>query len=293
LTALGPERIARELYSSKDAYQAIPTPEEFSDDHVRHYLDNGFIAIDNVFTQAEVEAAKEALAHLITGGNPEFKSVWFEEAAKGKQLSAEELEGYVRKLMWFVDFDPRLKALSEHRKIKRIVNRLLGSDSRMIQDMALLKPAHVGREKPWHQDNAYFLYSPFELVMGTWVALDAATPENGCMHVIPGSHKFGPRPHYHDRDCQLPDELVDRTKDTVVPLKPGGVMFFSGMIHHGTPPNQSPARRRAVQFHYASVNCRKLSGDEHEQFFADKKGYAGCAGHEFKKPARPVHDADI
>ncbi len=89
------------------------------------------------------------------------------------------------------------------------------------------------------------------------------------MHVIPGSHRGGPRPHYHDRDCQLPDEAVDVARDVMVPLKPGGVMLFSGLLHHATPPNRSPARRRALQFHYASVNCRRIDAQRHAQYFSD------------------------
>jgi ectoine hydroxylase-related dioxygenase (phytanoyl-CoA dioxygenase family) len=195
--------------------------------------------------------------------------------------------------MYFVEFEPRLKALSEHAVMRGILRKLLGSESNMIQDMALLKPPHVGREKPWHQDNAYFLYQPLNLVIGTWTALDEATAENGCMHVIPGSHLEGPRPHYHDRDCQLPDEVVKTELDTVVPLKPGGVLFFNGLIHHGTPPNRSSSRRRALQFHYASVDCRKMSGEEHERYFADRKGWAGCAGWALKKAIRPIHEAEF
>ena len=149
--------------------------------------------------------------------------------------------------------------MSEHAVLVAIVEKLIGSKAKMFQDMALLKPPRIGREKPWHQDMAYFPLSPPEWIVGTWTALDRATAENGCLHVIPGSHHAGPRPHYHDRDCQLRDEDVAVEKDVIIPLAPGGVLFFSGLIHHGTPPNNSAARRRSIQFHYASINCKKKS----------------------------------
>jgi phytanoyl-CoA hydroxylase len=99
------------------------------------------------------------------------------------------------------------------------------------------------------------------------------------MHVIPGSHKLGPMPHYHDRDCQLPDDRIDVDADVVVPLKPGGVLFFSGLIHHGTPPNQSAARRRAVQLHFAGADVRRIDAKRHAELFhedPDDPRYAGC-----------------
>ena len=168
---------------------------------------------------------------------------------------------------------------------------LLGGDEiAMIQDMALLKPPHVGREKPWHQDTAYFAMEPLELILGTWTAVDEATVENGCMHVIPGSHHGGPKAHYHDRDCQLPDEIVDVRRSLTVPLKPGGTLFFSGLLHHGTPPNRSAARRRALQFHFASTRCRKVELDQHAEHFHDAKGYAACAGWGTEQAPRPIAD---
>ena len=109
-----------------------------------------------------------------------------------------------------------------------------------------MKPPFHGAEKPWHQDTAYFDYTPLGGVIGVWIALDEATVENGCMQVIPGSHLDGPAKHYHVRDCQLEDGGVRVDRAVVVPLKPGGALFFSGLIHHGTPPNTSGDRRRAL-----------------------------------------------
>jgi ectoine hydroxylase-related dioxygenase (phytanoyl-CoA dioxygenase family) len=142
--------------------------------------------------------------------------------------------------------------------------------------MALMKPPLKGSEKPWHQDNAYFDWTPLEGILGVWIALDQATVENGCMQIIPGSQGEGPVPHFHVRDCQLDDRQVDVEHIEVVPLKPGGVLFFAGLIHHGTPANQSASRRRALQFHYAASHCRRMTFAEHMANFSDGAFYTGC-----------------
>jgi len=273
-TTLGPARIATSLYRYDNIHRPLANPAEMTDAHVRQYRELGFIAIENVFTPAEVAKYSEAITDLIAAGDPRIIS--FEESVRHLQLSPAEREGYVRKCMYFVQHEPRLKAMSEHPTLVRILEQLIGEPTRLMQDMALLKPPHIGREKPWHQDMAYFRYSPPERLIGTWTALDPATMENGCMHVIPRSHLAGPKPHYHDRDCQLNDEDVAVNDDVVVPLQPGGVLFFSALIHHGTPPNRSSARRRAVQLHYAGNSCRLIEGDEHAALFNDSLGYAGC-----------------
>jgi phytanoyl-CoA hydroxylase len=146
----------------------------------------------------------------------------------------------------------------------------------MIQDMALVKPPYHGSEKPWHQDTAYFDFLPLGGIVGVWIALDPATVENGCMQVIPGSQHDGPTPHFHVRDCQMADGRVRVDRAHVVPLRPGGALFFSGLLHHGTPPNLSGDRRRALQFHYAAAGCRNMTIQEHAELFNEGGAYAGC-----------------
>jgi len=276
LTSLGSEAIARRLYRSDNLCRAVSRPECFTDQHVREFHENGFVAIENVFAPLDIEGAIQGIHDLIGGKNSRFNSIEFEAVTEKKSLAPAEREPYVRAISYFIDYDERLRRLSVDQGFIAIVERLIGMKVRLIQDMALLKPPHLGREKPWHQDSAYFLLDPPDQIIGARIALDEATVENGCMHVIPGSHRFGPRPHYHDRDCQLPDETVDIERDLVVPLRPGGALFFSSLLHHGTPPNRSASRRWAIQFHFASTNCREIDADRHAAYFRDCVGYAGC-----------------
>jgi phytanoyl-CoA hydroxylase len=278
------------LYRFDRVHIALPSPDAITQSDIEHFWRDGFLAVQNVYTPAEVQAAKAGLSDLIAGRNPDFKSVQLEALPAGK-LKAEDVppdqrEQYVRKIMNFAWADARLLAMRDHPVMMAIVERLLSEKATICQEMALLKPAYVGTEKPWHQDNAYFLREPMDRVMGTWTALDEATAENGCMHMIPGSHLLGPRPHLHLRDCQLPDGSVDVERDTIVPLAPGGVLFFLGLVHHGTPPNRSPNRRRALQFHYVGASCRMLDPDKHAELFHDSEGYAGCVYAGDLKPRR-------
>jgi phytanoyl-CoA hydroxylase len=288
LTAIGPEQIARRLYGARRIHTPLENPAAVDAAAIEAFHRDGFLAVANVFTAAEMDTAKEALRDLIMG-RP-FKGLEFEAGVDMSNLSAEQREIHVRKIMTIVPHEPRLANLAGHAALKQLVHRLLGNESNLIQDMALLKPPRGGREKPWHQDTAYFLYEPLEGIIGTWTALDPATPENGCMHVIPGSHRHGPQPHYHDRDCQLPDEAVDVDNVLAVPLQPGGVLLFSGLLHHGTPPNQSADRRRALQFHYASTACRPIDGNRHEELFHDHIGYGGCRDWDTNKKTRRVDE---
>jgi hypothetical protein len=78
----------------------------------------------------------------------------------------------------------------------------VNSNIELFQDMAMIKPPG-GREKPFHQDHAYFNHRG--AVLGVWVALGRAARANGCMVVNPGGHRGGPRAHFQRRDWQLCD----------------------------------------------------------------------------------------
>jgi len=262
--------------------EAIPDPELISDEHVRQFRVRGFIACDGVFPAERVTSAKAAVRDLISRNDPPFPHLDLEKVTDAQQASGPGREDYVRKLWSFVDADSRLKAMADDPTLVAIVERLTGSAVALFQDMAMLKPPRVGREKPWHQDMAYFRLDFPDGVVGAWIALDEATPENGCMHAVPGSHLQGPQPHYHDRDCQLPDDVIALNRSVVIPLRPGGTMFFHSLLHHGTPPNTSASRRWALQFHYAATNCHRVSLEEHAKLYHDSAGYAGCY------PTRPI-----
>jgi phytanoyl-CoA hydroxylase len=160
----------------------------------------------------------------------------------------------VRKFMNFVDRAPALTALARHPRLLSLAQRLLGGEPELFQDMALVKPAQ-GREKPWHQDHAYFNVAMGTPILGVWIPMGRVTPENGCMHLLRGGHKEGARPHFKRRDWQICDTDVDQTDRVAVPMAVGDVLFFDGLIPHGTPVNQTAEFRWAVQFHYRPVNA--------------------------------------
>jgi phytanoyl-CoA hydroxylase len=276
---------AASLYTTR-AVAADAFADSLTDAQVRRFREQGWLAIEGVYTAEEVEVAKVALADFIHGRvTPKDGRTHVQEEpallnADGTLApeTPEERELRVRKVFDFTHHDERLQRLTEQPRLRRMLDRLIDPDSRLIQDMALLKPPRVGSEKPWHQDTAYFDWLPLGGIVGCWIALDPATVENGCMQVIPGTHNEGPVAHFHHRDCQIADERVQVNRAIAIPLAPGGVLFFSGLIHHGTPPNYSSDRRRALQFHDAAANCRHMTYEEHAALFNEGGLYAGCRG---------------
>jgi phytanoyl-CoA hydroxylase len=148
---------------------------EIGDEVQAQYERDGFVAFENVLSENEVEEAKNALSDLVrrVATDPktkQFGEVWkpgtrafgvqFETGwaphERPGQWSASELEDLelkVRKLMWFVEEHPSLQRLAHaHAQVRGAVEKILGEEAVLFQDMALVKPPHIGGEKPWHQD---------------------------------------------------------------------------------------------------------------------------------------------
>jgi phytanoyl-CoA hydroxylase len=266
------------LYQAKTVARGLDGLDAVTDEKIELFREQGYLVVNDAFTQAQVNDAIEGLHDLIDGRDPAFKGIQFEAAAEGRldTMLPEEKQDFVRKLQGFVPHDARLKAIADDPKLLAVVARIIKDVPELWADQALLKPPRIGREKPWHQDIAFFDLPSTSRVLGVWIALDEAVIENGCMFVIPASHHLGPVVHFKRRDWQICDTDVAVDEAIAVPLKPGGLLFFHGLIHHGTPPTQSPLRRRALQFHYKPVGLERISQEERLAVFGSEGKDVEC-----------------
>jgi phytanoyl-CoA hydroxylase len=259
-----------DLYQVRGLSSGVERFADVTAEQIANFHEQGYLVVHQAFSPAEVQGALDGLLYLLSGQHPTYTGVMYEKKAKGVDvagLGVEARQDYVRKFMWFVEYEARLKAIAYHPELLRVTSQLINAEPVLYQDMALLKPPRIGREKPWHQDHAYFDLPLTATVVGVWIALDEATVENGCMVIYPGSHRQGPVVHFQRRDWQICDTHDRHDGARAVPLKPGGALFFHSLLHHGTPANSSTQRRRAIQFHYAPANAPKTAQEERLAIF--------------------------
>ncbi len=275
----GAEMHAPELYQPTGIGHSVETFDDITADDIRFYHEQGYLMVRQAFTPAEVADSIAGLTALIMGSRPDFTGIWFEAQIREKveTLTVEQRLDAVRKLATFGDYEPRLRAIALHQKMLAQISRLMGGlQPELFQEMALIKPPRLGREKPWHQDQAYFEYPLGTPVVGVWIALDEATIANGCMQFLPGAHRNGPLIHFQRRDWQICDNQMMGSRSVAAPLKPGGLLLFDGLLPHGTPHNSSPSRRRALQFHYAPVGTKKDAPEVRLQHFGAEGKNVTC-----------------
>jgi hypothetical protein len=168
---------------------------------IREQFDEqGFVLLCGLIPSDKIGAARNALGAMTLSDQPECEMIWYEgglrdhlalsgdddqetngsSAADGFVLGQEgdrlpALEPrlrarFVRKFMGFVAGNPGLAELAHDPAIVEIVTDLVGGPPRLFQDMALIKPPD-GREKPWHQDHAYFNLPLDTPIVGVWSRL--------------------------------------------------------------------------------------------------------------------------
>jgi phytanoyl-CoA hydroxylase len=266
------------LYQTAKTVRGIDGWDANRDEQPAFFDEYGFLSIESAFTPEEVEKAKQGILDLIGGKYPGYRGVQFEKKARDllPTLSPEEKQDVVRKVSHFHDYDPYLGAMAFHQRLIELVSRLMDDDVVLFESKALLKPPKIGREKPWHQDHAYFNVQLDAPVITAWIALDPATVDNGCLFVIPGSHREGPVVHFRRRDWQICDDHVEVGRAVAAPLGPGGVLVFHSYLHHGTPANVSPLRRRSLQFVYLPKKAAKIDAETRMAVFGSEGKDVTC-----------------
>lgn len=145
---------------------------------------------------------------------------------------------------------------------------ILGPDLDCFQSQFIFKnPGVIGQ--PWHQDSYYFKFDRQPQV-GVWVALSRATLENGCLWVLPGSHKGPIHEHVPDRRPaanRAYTEIVSEDDSARIPalMEPGDVLFFHSYLMHMSTDNVADERRSAMVYHYARTGTQPISDEVAEQ----------------------------
>lgn len=138
-------------------------------------------------------------------------------------------------------------------------------DPRLWQSMVIIKPPGIGAEVRWHQD-ATFLFTTPQRVVGFWFALEDADRDNGCLWVAPGAHRGPLRERFVRRRDATDGPLMELqtlhsqpwpTMDQAVALEvsAGTLVCLHGLLPHYSAPNRSGRSRLAYTVHAADAAC--------------------------------------
>ena len=225
--------------------------------------EKGFILIPNFFPEdkcIEINQTVVDIVRSMAGNSEEFNHAYIDQGHIGiremkPSQKIENIEDEMSKVF-------RLHQTGIFNKfIKRddllnIVEDILGENIDCFLSQFIFKnPGAWGQ--PWHQDSSYF---PFDRApqVGAWLATSAATKENGCLVILPGSHKEVIHEHLPDDRpgsnygyTEIKDH--DFKKEMPLFLNTGDLLLFHSFLMHKSYDNKSNNRRTAMVYHFAET----------------------------------------
>jgi len=248
-------------------------PGPLSKTEVDRFYDEGFLVIPGVFTEREMTQIRLAFERL------EHTAKQLEETSMHKgsyfvvdkvQEASSDAKHRIHRVVWCGAAESLLSSMGMHPKILRIAAQILGtSHMQQLINQAHFKLPGDGVEFPWHQDSLHRRYGTklWRDVngQGSFVeictAVDAMNPQNGGIHVIPGScHKGHLRVDPTTR--LLPEGSFNPSDALSIIMPPGGLFLIHPYTIHGSFPNTSDQPRRLFLngFAFPGANARIYPG---------------------------------
>jgi ectoine hydroxylase-related dioxygenase (phytanoyl-CoA dioxygenase family) len=239
-----------------------------SAEQVQDYRKNGFLLIDESVFPPEKFAAFSAHfeMHLKT---------W-----------AEVMGGPVEVIDRAHFIDPKLNDWLLAPEVLDLVEPLIGPDIALFASSCINKLDVVGKRVPWHEDGSYWkpLTENRIEVATVWLAVDPSTTENGCMRVIPGSHRERDRAHEQVSDVSevllnktVREELFDAATAVDCVLKPNQCSLHDAYLIHGSSGTTGKARRCGYQMRYMPTTVKSSDYQGQQVYLARGVDRAGNA----------------
>ncbi len=157
--------------------------------------------------------------------------------------------------------------LTRNETLMRAMEPLIGSDV-MCENVGFRNKAPDNKTYvSWHQDTVYLKFEP--RIITCWLALTPATVENGCLKIIPGSHKWGDMPHKEKVDPysmltrgHYVSTEFDKSNATHVTLEAGEGLLIDTAVLHASEPNLTKDRRMGMLIDMVPASGKKLNGRE-------------------------------
>ncbi len=226
-----------------------------SEEHVAEYREKGYLVLDGAVSAEEIEELRRDTLAICRRHYGEIKG----SEPPGPDESDEDLLARHLCIHFPHKVSPVMAKYITHPAIVDTLVNVIGPNVKCMQSMLFIKSAGMPGQA-WHQDEGYIPTRDRSLA-GAWIAIEDAHQDNGCLWVLPGSHKRGilwPQEQQNDPRFDCSSESIGfpyRDEDAVpVEVKAGAIVVFHGYLLHRSLPNRmASGLRRALVNHYMSA----------------------------------------
>ncbi len=226
-------------------------------DQIDFYNEHGYLAVEGVLSDAEVEDLRRVSDEFVARSGAVTESDNVFDLEPGHTPESPKL----RRLKGPSAQHPVYESTLRHERIGDIVSELIGPHFRTNGDKLNMKSEEFGSPVEWHQDWAFYPHTNDDM-LAVGVAIDDMTRENGCLMVIPGSHR-GKIYDHHDPDKgyfvgAVTEEEFDDSEAAMVEVEAGGISLHHVRALHGSLPNDTSEPRRLLLLQMCAADAWPL-----------------------------------
>jgi ectoine hydroxylase-related dioxygenase (phytanoyl-CoA dioxygenase family) len=221
---------------------------KLSPEQVAFFHEHGYVVGNKILTNLQIDRLRQELATLTEPGHP-GSEFWYEYNSNESPdpsrvlfhaLGAWRIAPAFHDILWNAAYTTP-------------ASQLLGGSVRFWHDQLFCKPAMHGGVVAWHQDYSYWTRTRPMAHLTCWIGLDDSTIDNGCVHYVPGSHRWDLLPitglagdMNAIKDVLNEQQWQQFNRHVPVELKAGECVFHHPLTIHGSFENRTPNPRRAV-----------------------------------------------
>ncbi|KAI9475333.1 hypothetical protein BX667DRAFT_365715 [Coemansia mojavensis] len=293
----------------------------FSDTHKESFSRDGFVVVEEFLTNGQVQEIRQHIQQLLDDFDPQKHPLTtFPTTTDNKLLGSQYFLDSATRISYFLEpdsvsqakltveparainkighglhiQDPVFKQLTHGPDVQEIADKLGFKDPRVLQSMVICKQPRIGGPVPMHQDSTFLFTNP-PSACGFWIALEDCLVTNGCLHVVPKSHRSHPisrrmvrcsaerqpaaeegvdfidiEPVFslYPLQGEKEEQQQQQQESCPVEVKAGSLVLLHGQLLHMSPPNLSDKSRWIYTFHiiegmhtYDSLNWLQMPAD--------------------------------
>jgi len=249
-----------------------------SDEQWARYEDEGYLVLGKLLTDDELAGLQQRIDDIMLGtAEIDYDKILMQlDSTSGKYNDAGvQSKGWKGATLAYrkiqdLELDSLFGEYTNRPIFREICERVHGKETPIacFRAMFMNKPAKQGTYLPWHQDAWTALDRQPEITL--WTALDPATKANGCVEVIPGSHKSGLINPSHGSGFLTEEQAAEycqRDKVVYLELAPGEVALLHNWLLHSSDINHTDVSRRAFSVCYMDANTVASNGEQFTRLF--------------------------
>jgi phytanoyl-CoA hydroxylase len=239
---------------------------QLSEHQLTEFQEQGFLKLGYVAADEQLHALQTRIDDLMMGCMPN-DGIWFQlDTQDGQYGSVTHWDGQWKgptlnyRKIENLERDPLFLAYMRHPLFRDLTRKIIGPNISVYRAMFMNKPAERGTVLPYHQDGGTGWGLSIAPIVTVWTALDDTTRDNGCVQVIPGSHKLGLLSEQGHTITPEQEAQYAREEDSVyLEGRAGEVFLLHNWLLHRSGTNPTPNARRAFSVCYMDAATRSVN----------------------------------